>query len=207
MLIDIHIHTNRYSSDSKLDPEEAILKAKESGLAGICFTDHNACWETEEIERLRNKYDYPLFSGVEIDTVEGHVLVFGAAVNIDGPIRIVKLRELVTAAGGFMIAAHPLKGFRIFNMADLNFTPEQAAQRPLMRNIDAIEIINGKCNERENGQAAEVAGILRLPTTGGSDAHSLDEIGSCVTEFEDRFKETPEFLAALKKGRYKAVKR
>jgi predicted metal-dependent phosphoesterase TrpH len=207
MLIDIHIHTNKYSSDSKIDPEEAIVKAKEAGLDGICFTDHNACWEAEEIERLHNKYDYPLFAGVEIDTVEGHVLVFGAAISVDGPIRIARLRESVTAAGGFMIAAHPLKGFRMFNMADLNFTPDQAAQRPLMRNIDAIETINGKCNDRENSQSAEVAGILHLPTTGGSDAHSLDEMGSCVTDFEDRFKEIPEFLAALKAGHYKAVKR
>lgn len=207
MIIDIHIHTTRFSSDSKIDPEEAIVKAKEAGLDGICFTDHNASWELNEIEHLRSKYDYPLFAGVEIDTVEGHVLVFGATVNIDGPIRIVKLRELVTVSGGFMIAAHPLKGFRVFNMADLNFTPDQAAQRPIMRNIDAIETSNGKCNERENSQAADVARILNVPTTGGSDAHSLDEIGSCVTDFEDQVKEMPGFLAALKACRYKAAKR
>lgn len=207
MLIDIHIHTRQFSSDSSIDPEEAIVKAKDSGLGGICFTDHNKGWDTEEIERLRNKYDYPLFAGVEIDTVEGHVLVFGAAINIDGPIRVVKLRELVIEAGGFMIAAHPLKGYRVFNMADLNSTSDQAAQRPIMRNIDAIETANGKCNERENSQAADVARILNLATTGGSDAHSLDEIGSCVTEFEDNLLEIPEFLAALKSGHYKAVKR
>ncbi|MBN1375594.1 MAG: PHP domain-containing protein [Dehalococcoidia bacterium] len=207
MIIDIHIHTKKYSADSKIDPEEAIVKARETGLDGICFTDHNACWDMDEIERLRNIYDFPLFAGVEIDTVEGHVLVFGADVNIDGPIRVVKLRQLVTGAGGFMIAAHPLKGFRIFNMADVNFTPEQAAQRPIMHNVDAIETLNGKCNERENGQAAGVAKILNLATTGGSDAHSPDEIGSCATEFQADLKEIPDLLAALKTGHYKAIKR
>ena len=207
MLIDIHIHTSQFSTDSCLDPEEAILKAKESGLDGICFTDHNRVWDTGEIERLRAKYDYPLFPGVEIDTVEGHVLVFGAAINIDVPIRILELHKIVTQAGGFVIAAHPLKGYRIFNLADLNYTPDQAAQRPMMRDIDAIEIFNGKCNDRENGQAARVAQILNLATTGGSDAHSAGEIGSCVTDFEDPVKEIQEFLAALKTGRFKAVKR
>lgn len=207
MIIDIHTHTKKYSADSKIDPEEAIIKAREIGLDGICFTDHNACWELDEIERLRSKYGYPLFAGVEIDTVEGHVLVFGATLNIEGPIRVVKLRQLVTEAGGFMIAAHPLKGFRIFNMADVNFTPEQAAQRPIMHNVNAIEILNGKCNERENGQAAEVARILNLATTGGSDAHAPDEIGCYATEFEDNPKDMAEFMAALKSGHYKAVKR
>jgi hypothetical protein len=106
-----------------------------------------------------------------------------------------------------MVAAHPLKGFRLFNMADVNFTPEQAAQRPLMHNIDAIETFNGKCNERENSQAADVAKILNLPKTGGSDAHSLDEIGNCVTDFEGSIKNMMELLNALKTGRYQAVKR
>ena len=158
MLIDIHVHTSQFSPDSSVSPEEAIIKAKEAGLDGICFTDHNKGWDIAEIERLRTKYSYPLFTGVEIDTVEGHILVFGADVKVEGPLRIVKLREIVSAAGGFMIAAHPLKGFRVFNPADLNLMPQQAAQRPMMRHIDAIETFNGKCNDRENGQAAEVAG-------------------------------------------------
>jgi predicted metal-dependent phosphoesterase TrpH len=207
MLIDIHIHTRQFSPDSSVAPEEAILKAKESGLDGICFTDHNKGWDMVEIERLRSKYSYPLFAGAEIDTVEGHILVFGADIKVDGPLRIVKLREIVSGVGGFMIAAHPLKGYRVFNPADLNLMPAQAAQRPMMRHIDAIEIFNGKCNDRENGQATEVAGILNLPATGGSDAHSAAEIGLCVTHFEDNISEIPEFLTALKSGRYKAIKR
>jgi predicted metal-dependent phosphoesterase TrpH len=207
MLIDIHIHTRQFSTDSSIDPEEAIIKAKESGLDGMCFTDHNKGWDIGEIERLRTKFGYPLFSGVEIDTVEGHILVFGVDIKVDGPIRIAKLRDIVTQAGGFMIAAHPLKGYRVFNLADLNLAPEQAAQRPMMRHVDAIEVYNGKCNERENSQAGEVAQILNLPATGGSDAHSISEIGSCVTHFEDTIKNIPGFLTALKSGRFKAVKR
>jgi predicted metal-dependent phosphoesterase TrpH len=126
---------------------------------------------------------------------------------VEGPLRIIKLREIVSAAGGYMVAAHPMKGFRVFNPADLNLMPQQAAERPMMKHIDAIEIFNGKCNERENGQAAEVAGILKLPATGGSDAHSAAEIGSCVTDFEASISEIPEFLNALKSGRYKPIKR
>jgi len=207
MLIDIHIHTRQFSADSSIDPEEAIIKAKELGLDGICFTDHNKGWDIGEIERLRTKFSYPLFSGVEIDTVEGHVLVFGVDINVEGPLRISKLREIITQAGGFMIAAHPLKGYRVINLADLNLSPEQAAQRPMMRHVDAIEVLNGKCNDRENSQAGEVARILNLSATGGSDAHSVDEIGSCVTYFENTIIEIPDLLIALKAGRLKAVKR
>jgi len=207
MLIDIHIHTKQFSTDSSIEPGEAVVKARELGLDGLCFTDHNRVWNMADIDRLRTKYDYPIFPGVEIDTVEGHILVFGIDTDIESPIRIVKLREIVIKAGGFMIAAHPLKGYRVFNMSDLNLTPEQAAQRPMMKHIDAIETYNGKCNEKENGQAGEVARILNLTTTGGSDAHSLPEIGSCVTQFDDSVREIQDFLAALKSGRCNAVKR
>ena len=207
MLIDLHIHTSRHSTDSSVDAEEAIARARKIGLDGICFTDHNKAWDPTEIEHLRARYGYPVFAGIEIDAVEGHVLVFGASPQVDGPIRVAKLRDMVAAAGGVMIAAHPLKGFRVFNPADLNLAPEQAAQRPMMKFIDAIETYNGRCNERENAQAADVAGILKLASTGGSDAHSLAEIGACATYFDSDIKDLNNLLAALKAGRCNGVKR
>ena len=36
---DYHIHT-LYSPDSKMEPDEAVRAAIESGITDICFTEH-----------------------------------------------------------------------------------------------------------------------------------------------------------------------
>jgi len=45
---------------------------------------------------------------------------------------------------------------------------------------------------------------LKLPYTGGSDAHALKEVGSCFTEFTDRVT-YDNFIDLLKRGGYQGV--
>ena len=44
MLVDIHIHTSRYSECSSLHPIDMAVAAKEAGLDGICLTEHQTVW-------------------------------------------------------------------------------------------------------------------------------------------------------------------
>ena len=119
MIIDLHVHTNRLSVDSVLDPEEAIQQAKQRGLDGFCITEHNKLWQPEEIKRLRDKWNFLVLSGVEMDTVEGHILVFGLHEEIETFLRASELRQQVDEVGGVMIVAHPFKGFRVFGISQL----------------------------------------------------------------------------------------
>ena len=41
MLLDIHVHTSKYSPCSTINLIDAVLKAREVGLDGICVTDHD----------------------------------------------------------------------------------------------------------------------------------------------------------------------
>jgi hypothetical protein len=56
----------------------------------------------------------------------------------------------------------------------------------------------------QNDTAAGMAGSLRLPGIGGSDAHSVREVGVCATEFEAEVRDEGGFLEALRSGRYRA---
>ena len=112
MIIDLYVHTKAFSTDSILDPEEAIKEAKRIGLDGLCFTEHNKVWEIEEIRRLSRRWEFLVINGIEVDTVEGHVLVFGLHRDFEKIIRVHELREIVKQAGGVMIVAHPFKSFR-----------------------------------------------------------------------------------------------
>lgn len=202
MIIDLHVHTKLLSSDSILSPDEAIEEAKRIGLDGICFTEHNKVWDVEEIRRLSEKWGFLVINGVEVDTVEGHVLVFGLHRDFDRIIRVHDLREMTNQEGGVIIAAHPFKSFRVFGVSDLSLSPEQASQRSVFRSVDALEGYSGKTAEKENILAQEVARFMGMNMTGGSDAHSAEAIGRCVTIFRNDIKDEAGLVEELKRGRF-----
>jgi len=204
LIVDLHVHTSPLSPDSSQDPREAIEEAKRIGLSCICFMEHNKAWDEDHTRQLSSEFDFSVMHGVEVDTVEGHVLVFGLHRHFEGIIRLRELRELVLGSGGIMIAAHPFKGFRAFGFSDLQLSVEQASERPVFNCVDAVEGFNGRSLEKENNLAQQVADLLGLKSVGGSDAHAIDEIGRCVTIFENDVRSETELIAELKAGRFKA---
>ena len=204
MIIDLHVHTKPLSSDSAMDVEEVIQEAKRIGLDSLCLTEHNKVWEAEAIRRLREKWDFLLLRGVEVETPQGHILVFGVYQDFEGVVPLDDLRKLVTREGGVMVAAHPFKGFVVFTSVRLGLDPEQVAKRPIFQKVDLIEGFSGRLNKDENDVAQEVGRRLGIKSIGGSDAHSLKQLGKCVTIFEKKINSEAEFLSELKMGRFEA---
>ena len=52
MLLDLHNHTWPRSHDSVLDPDDLVARAKGLGLDGICLTEHDAVWDSKEVEAM-----------------------------------------------------------------------------------------------------------------------------------------------------------
>jgi predicted metal-dependent phosphoesterase TrpH len=204
-VIDLHTHSSPASSCSSTSVDELIEEAKRIGLNGICLTDHNHVWTPGQVEELRQKHGFPVFRGNEITTNQGDMLVFGLEKDIRGIITLEELREEVLAAGAFMIAAHPFRGFLTFSTVQLGLTPETAAQRPLFQLVDGVEVLNGKVTEKENAFSSSVAETLRLPATGGSDAHQASEVGKYATRFFAEVHTEAELVRALKSGEYVPV--
>jgi len=194
--IDLHVHS-KYSTDNDAEPEETILRAIELGLQGIAFTEHYYYGASEPIEPLREKYrsSILIFRGVEFSAQEGHCLIFG--VDTDSlSLKYASIRDIigvVTQAGGVVIPSHPYRS--------VNSLGE------LVRSIDgfcALEGYNG-CNMHGfNVQAIEAAKALRLPFTGGSDAHTPQEVGACFTEFDDAVT-AENLIGLLKAGKYRGI--
>jgi predicted metal-dependent phosphoesterase TrpH len=194
--IDLHVHT-KYSGDNDSDPEEAVLCAIERGLHGIAFTEHYYYGASEFVEILKEKYQSSIliFRGVEFSTAEGHCLIFG--VDTDPlSLKYASVNEVIRVvrqAGGVVIPSHPYRS--------VNSIGDLVRNEP---GICALEGYNG-CNMHAfNVKAIEAAEALKLPYTGGSDAHIPQEVGSCFTEFDDVV--TAENLTeALKEGNYRGV--
>jgi predicted metal-dependent phosphoesterase TrpH len=206
MRIDLHIHTAPLSACSYIDPQELILEARRLELDGICLTEHQVVWNPAEVDRLADEGGIRIFRGNEFTTNQGDILVFGFYEDIKELLTIQELRDKVTAAGGYMIAAHPFRGFKTFGIGQLQMTVEQACKRKVLEFVDAVEIGNGKLSPDENDMALKVAQKLGLPGAGGSDAHRVDEIATWVTIFENNITDENELLQELHAGRFKAVR-
>ena len=100
-----------------------------------------------------------IFRGNEFTTNQGDILVFGYEADIKELLTIEELREEVMEAGGFMIAAHPFRGFKTFGIGQLQMTVEQACSRKVFDFVDAVEIRNGKLSAEENDMAGVVDGL------------------------------------------------
>jgi len=204
-VIDLHVHTSPASPCSSAPVAQLIEEAKRIGLDGICLTDHNYTWDPVEVEALRQKHGFLILRGNEILTNQGDMLVFGLDLDIQGIVKLEDLRQSVKEAGGYMVVAHPFRGFLVFGVGQVGLTPEKAMQRPLFQSVDAVEVLNGKVTEAENNFALQVAQGLGLPTTGGSDAHEVIEVGQYATRFAWAIHNESELVEALKAGDYEPV--
>jgi len=205
MTIDLHVHTYPASSCSSASVDALIEEAKRVGLDGICLTDHNHIWDPAQVEELRQKHEFLISRGNEITTNQGDVLVFGLEKDIQGIVDLKELRREVEEADGFMIVAHPFRGFLVVGVDQAGLTPEKAMERPLFDYVDAVEVLNGKVTESENDFASRVTDGLGLLGTGGSDAHEVAEVGMYATEFYADIKNEQDLITALKDGAFSPV--
>ena len=205
MRIDLHIHTSPRSACSYINPQELVQEAQRLKLDGICLTEHQVIWEPGEVDKLAREGGIKIFRGNEFTTNQGDMLVFGFYKDIKELLMIQELSEEVKSAGGFMIAAHPFRGFKTFGIGQLQMTVEQACQRKALEFVDAVEVGNGKLSPDENDMARQVADKLGLPGTAGSDAHRVDEVGKWVTVFENEIHNEGELVRELHAGRFTVV--
>ena len=206
MRIDLHIHTSPRSACSYIDPLELIQEARRLKLDGICLTEHQVLWDSGDVDKLAREGGIKIFRGNEFTTNQGDILVFGLDKDIKELMMIQELSEEVKMAGGFMIAAHPFRGFKTFGIGQLQMTVEQACKRKVLEFVDAVEIENGKLSSDENDMARKVAEKLGLPGIGGSDAHRVDEVGKSLTIFDKEIRNERDLVQELHAGRYSAVR-
>ena len=209
MLIELHAHTVPLSEDSEMTPAELIESARRAGLDAVCVTEHDAFWKEQDIADLCRKHDFLVLPGAEINTEEEHLLVFGLERWIVGMSRAEFVKQMVDQAGGAMIMAHPYrrKILRGGGSDENRYhrEMERACKNPLFKMADAIEVLNARANDIENGFSQELAQRLNQRGVAGSDAHDPSEIGRVATEFERRITNLEDLITELKAGKFRPV--
>src|SRR5216683_1060353 len=176
--IDLHTHSF-FSGDGVSSPEELIAAGREKGLHGLAITDHNTCDAITYLldqglmrEDGKAVDDFLIIPGVEVTTIEGHLLGIGVTLpNLKGrPAR--EVCELIHDRGGLAIPPHPYDLFR----AGIRFSTLETLP------VDAIEVFNAATTlRRYNRYAFKYAQIRGLPMVAASDAHHAAAVGTAYT--------------------------
>jgi hypothetical protein len=198
MIIDTHIHENKYSSDSFIDFKKAIDMAKLIGLDGICITNHDNNDLRMELGDYVKINGVLVIVGAEVLTHQGDILVFGLKDIPNEKMHAEELLRLVKKHKGVAIAAHP---FRNNNRGLENHLHEVANL------LDGVESFNGSTYSYHNLYAYATATQLGLPSLGASDAHVMDRIGKYATKFYDTIRDDIDFIEAIKSKNFHPVMR
>ncbi len=197
MIIDFHLHQNLHSSDSRLDLVQAIELAKSRGLSGICVTDHDDMGYTAFAEKISQQTGFKIFVGVEIYTLDGDLLCFGIDHLPEKRMSAQDTIDFVNARGGVTIAAHPYRN----NNRGLGDKMKEVV------GLGAIEAYNGRTDAFSNFKAGMTARALNLPLTGGSDAHTNEEVGNFATRVLHDVETMSDLVYAIKNGLVEPVRK
>jgi predicted metal-dependent phosphoesterase TrpH len=214
-VVDLHFHS-RYS-DGKNSVREIARRAKELNI-GIAITDHNDIKAAVEIDRFKDILSIP---GIEITSQEGtHILIYFydikslknffeihvkpflgnrimSSISLD-------IEEIVRRARLFksiVIFPHPYSSAYI-GICNSFFSLGQ--QQRLFELMDGVEAINSENLKKWNLKCALLGFNLNKTVTGGSDGHSLYQIGRVVT-YASCKRDRKAFLDAVKSKKTKVI--
>ncbi len=184
--IDFHIHTKKYSRDSIIDPVELVTKAEEMDLDAIAITEHNHHWSKEEVDNLQNKTKVLVFSGNEVRTNLGDLIVFGYDKKFEYGYDAHRLIEETHENNGIVIAAHPFK------------IGTSLGQKIYELDVDAIEAFDNYNSMKSEEMAKEAAERLNKPLIGSSDAHKIEQFGYKYTHIDKKINDLYELIQIIK---------
>jgi len=187
--VDLHVHTSA-SFDCEVEPLQVARRCHSLGLGPVFITDHDTI-----DGGLRIRSEAPAIEvviGQEITTTRGELIGLFLERPIPAGMEPAEAVSEIKAQGGLVYLQHPYDAFRRRLEAD--------AITEIADQIDIVETWNGRSSKEQNLLAEDLALTLAVPFGAGSDAHTLDEMGSVYVEL-GAFEGPAEFLGSLAAGR------
>ena len=184
---DLHVHTT-YSSDSAINPRTLVEQLVTHNFIKVAaVTDHDTVKGCGVTRQLASAYpDILVIPGVEISTPQGDIIILGSDEMPPQPWTVENIIDFARERDYVSVVAHP---YREYGMGDLAKNYK----------VDAIEVLNGGSSPSANKSAQDLAKLMGLPGTAGSDAHQPSELCTVYTEVKASMN-TEDILKAIKKG-------
>ncbi|MBI4673467.1 MAG: PHP domain-containing protein [Chloroflexi bacterium] len=200
---DLHIHSEHSDGMASIREILEFVETK-TDLDLIAITDHDMFDGAREALELvaRKNYRFDILPGMEVTTLEGHLLALGISTPIKSLQRLDRSIAQIHAQGGVAIIPHPMS-WLIRSVGQRGILRIQNDTAPEVY-FDGIEALNpsiaGQVTVAKTKRLNEL--LFHLPETGGSDAHTLSMIGTGVTYFQGSA--AAHFLQSLRAGQTRA---
>tara|TARA_Y100001936_G_scaffold27602_1_gene25883 strand:+ start:419 stop:1081 length:663 start_codon:yes stop_codon:yes gene_type:complete len=208
MNLDLHSHSVS-SDDSRATVEQYLkwivsLRKKGYVVDGIVLTEHRKFDIDINYTQLSEKYDVLVLKGSELDTRHGHFLVYGVTKQmldkIDfGNVKMdsIELMRIAQQSGAIAFPAHPGRfgiGFCEYSDTGLDFNQ-----------VGIVEHLNGSYRAGELERTEKLISEKGYLGTGGSDAHFVSAIATCLTDFQESIHNEKDLVEALNEKTFKAI--
>lgn len=208
---DMHVHT--IHSDGLVPvPELLDYLTKRNLIAAV--TDHNAILGVYK-SLIKPEGRERIIPGIEVSAVEGpHILVYferytdlesyyhlyvkdhvGTCPHMATDLSTEKIVDDAKNAGGIVVGAHPY-GYAMLVRGVMKGVSAGVTPLSVTEKLDGLEVICGGLSHGLNIRAEIYAREHNMCMTGGSDAHTLREIGRAITYAND-VSSIGEFIEAL----------
>jgi len=187
---DLHVHTC-YSIDCLTPLEQIIVRCLELGIDCIAVADHNTITGALKLKEIA---PFKIIVAEEILTPAGEIM--GLFLNEAVP-RGLSWQETISRIrnqGGLVAIPHPFG-------RSLPWNSNMLTSAEILSQVDIIETFNSRTPfSKSIARAWELAKEQRKPTSAGSDAHTLGEIGRAYVEMPE-FDGADDFLDSLAQGK------
>lgn len=205
------MHTHSVSSDDSRAAVEqyvkwvGVLRRKGYRMDGFVLTEHRKFDLDKDYSALAKENDVLVLKGSELDTNCGHFLVYGVTEELTRRIDFGNVHmdaaELVRTAekcGAIAVPAHPGR----FGIGFCEYVGEVGG----FDGVQVVERLNGSNRPGEQERADALIDERGYLGTGGSDAHVVSAIGSCMTEFDSEVRNESDLVELLRAGAFRAVR-
>ena len=190
--VDVHFHSR--FSDGADTIADIAQRARQLGI-GVAITDHNAIEGAVRLNEYKDVFSIP---GIEVTSKEGtHILVYfygiddlkafytehvqphmGPSVMSSIDLNIEAIIRRARQYKSVVIFPHPYSA-AFTGVCNHSFSDGQLNR--LLKMADGVEVINSENLKRWNLKSALLGFNLNRAITGGSDGHSIEQMGHVVT--------------------------
>jgi predicted metal-dependent phosphoesterase TrpH len=187
------VHTI-YSGDALITPKQLVDSLhSHSFLKTVAVTDHHTMEGYHYVAKLATVYsDILVLPGIEAITPQGELIIVGTEERPPRPCTPEELIDFAEQRGAVTIVPHPFR------------SPSGLGDYVKRLKPTAIEVFNPASMPIQNRMAQLLAKEMNLPQIAGSDAHSINELGTAYTKIAAP-QNMEEILKAIKNGKVQPI--
>ncbi len=187
---DLHIHT-RYSMDCDTPLDKIVSRCLELGINCIAISDHGT---VEGALIMQELAPFKVIVAEEVMTDKGEIMGMFLKETIPSYQPMIDVIHQIKVQGGLVCAQHPFDSVLRPGMGE-------KVVKEIAEYLDLVEVFNARSPlAASSKKSLAFAEAHNLPTSAGSDAHYLEEIGNAFIEMPE-FTDKESFLKSLTQGK------